>query len=114
MLPLQVVVAILPELLSGWHSTMLVCASIQPCLIPTKLNHKCPGTYSLALAAAKKPNGGADGSMLVDADEVLRGDNNGLQTIVGQLLPLPKKFNVSAGDVLHVSTIDHAPLHAFI
>jgi hypothetical protein len=113
MLPLQVVVAILPELLSGWRSTMLVCASIQP-LIPTKLNHKCPGTYSLALAAAKKPNGGADGSMLVDADEVLRGDNNGLQTIVGQLLPLPKKFNVSAGDVLHVSTIDHAPLHAFI
>jgi hypothetical protein len=41
--------------------------------------------------------------MLVDATEVLRGDNNGLQTIVGQLLPLPQKFNVSAGDVLHVS-----------
>ena len=53
--------------------------------------------------------------MLVDMDEVLHGDNNGLQTIVGQLLPLPQKFNVSAGDVLHVNTTTvHSSAHSFM
>ncbi|KAJ7142475.1 heme peroxidase [Mycena epipterygia] len=61
-------------------------------------------TFSLALEAAGQPNGAADGSMLTDPNEVLRPDNNGLQTIVGLLKPLPAKFGVSPGDVLHAST----------
>ncbi|KAJ7096957.1 heme peroxidase, partial [Mycena epipterygia] len=56
-------------------------------------------------AAAGQPNGGADGSMLTDPNEVLRTENNGLQTIVGLLSPLPAQFGVPAGDVLHVSDI---------
>jgi hypothetical protein len=42
--------------------------------------------------------------MLVDPNEVLRPDNNGLQNIVSLLKPLPVQFNVSPGDVLHVSS----------
>lgn len=60
------------------------------------------GTFSLALQAAGQPNGGADGSMLVDPNEVLRSDNHGLETIVGLLSPLPAKFGVAPGDILHV------------
>ncbi|KAF7353995.1 Peroxidase [Mycena venus] len=63
------------------------------------------GTFSLALKAAGLPNGGADGSMLVDPNEVLRPDNNGLQNIVSLLQPLPAQFNVSAGDVLHLAGV---------
>lgn len=40
--------------------------------------------------------------MLWDPNEVLRTENDGLQTIVGLLQPLPAKFNVTPGDVLHV------------
>ncbi|KAJ7896677.1 heme peroxidase [Mycena olivaceomarginata] len=61
------------------------------------------GTFSLALQAAGRPNGGADGSLLVDPNEVLRPDNNGLQNIVSLLKPLPGQFNVSPGDVLHLA-----------
>jgi len=60
------------------------------------------GTFSLSREAAGQDNGGADGSLLVDPNEVLRDENNGMQTIVSLLKPLPEKFNVSAGDVLHV------------
>ncbi|KAJ7648933.1 heme peroxidase, partial [Mycena polygramma] len=48
------------------------------------------------------PNGGADGSMLTDPNEVLRSENNGLQTIVGLLQPLPAQFGVAPGDIVHV------------
>jgi hypothetical protein len=68
------------------------------------LNVNSAGTFSLALQAAGRQNGGADGSMLVDPNEVLRPDNNGLQNIVSLLKPLPAEFNVSPGDVLHVSS----------
>ncbi|KAJ7302403.1 heme peroxidase [Mycena albidolilacea] len=63
------------------------------------------GTFSLALEAAGLPNGGADGSMLVDPNEVLRAENNGLQNIVSLLNPLPAQFNVSPGDVLHLAGV---------
>lgn len=63
------------------------------------------GTFSLALQAAGEPNGGADGSILVDPNEVLRTENNGLQNIVSLLSPLPAKFGVSAGDVLHLAGV---------
>ncbi|KAJ6537297.1 heme peroxidase, partial [Mycena vulgaris] len=51
------------------------------------------------------PNGGADGSMLWDAAEVLRGSNSGLQAIVRTLEPLPTQFDVSPGDILHVVSL---------
>lgn len=60
------------------------------------------GTFSLALQAAGQPNGGADGSILVDPNEVLRSENNGLQNIVSLLAPMPAKFGVAPGDILHV------------
>ncbi|KAJ7466118.1 heme peroxidase [Mycena latifolia] len=63
------------------------------------------GPFSLALQAAGRPNGAADGSMLVDPNEVLRPENNGLQSIVSLLKPLPAKFNVSPGDVLHLAGV---------
>ncbi|KAJ6504439.1 heme peroxidase [Mycena vulgaris] len=63
------------------------------------------GPFSLALQAAGQPNGAADGSMLVDPNEVLRPDNNGLQNIVSLLQPLPGQFNVSHGDVLHLAGV---------
>ncbi|KAJ7635540.1 heme peroxidase [Mycena polygramma] len=63
------------------------------------------GTYSLALAANALPNGGADGSILVDPNEVLRSENNGLQNIVSLLKPLPAQFGVSPGDVLHLAGV---------
>ncbi|KAF8896040.1 heme peroxidase [Infundibulicybe gibba] len=61
--------------------------------------------FSLALQSAGKPNGGADGSMLTDPTEVLRPDNDGLQTIVGLLKPLPAKFGVTPGDLLHLAGV---------
>lgn len=62
------------------------------------------GTFSLALQASGLPNGGADGSILTDPNEVLRSENNGLQNIVGLLGPLPAQLGISAGDVVHVCT----------
>lgn len=62
-------------------------------------------TFSLARQRAGKTNGGADGSMLSDPSEVRRIENNGLQEIVAILKPLPKKFGVSNGDLLHVTGI---------
>ncbi|KAJ7141783.1 heme peroxidase [Mycena crocata] len=69
------------------------------------------GTFSQALKNTRfpngtsVPNGGADGSMLVDRNEVLRDENNGLQGIVSALAPLPAKYNVSPGDVLHLAGV---------
>ncbi|KAJ7907643.1 heme peroxidase [Mycena leptocephala] len=63
------------------------------------------GPFSLALQAAGQPNGAADGSMLVDPNEVLRPENNGLGNIVSLLQPLPAQFNVSAGDILHLAGV---------
>jgi hypothetical protein len=91
-------------LLSAWRSTMPVRTSNRLDFHNNELNQISAGTFSLALAAAGQPNGGADGSMLVDAGEVLRNENNGLQTIVGLLKPLPAQFGVSPGDLLHVRT----------
>ncbi|KAJ6453839.1 heme peroxidase [Mycena vitilis] len=63
------------------------------------------GPFSLKRQAAKLSNGASDGSLLVYPEEVLRPENNGLQTIVGLLKPLPKKFGVSPGDVLHLAGV---------
>ncbi|KAJ7172812.1 heme peroxidase [Mycena crocata] len=69
------------------------------------------GTFSKTLKATRflngtaVPNGGADGSMLVDPLEVLRDENNGLQGIVAALAPLPEKYGVSPGDVLHLAGV---------
>ncbi|KAJ6548562.1 heme peroxidase [Mycena capillaripes] len=65
------------------------------------------GTFSLQLQANHLDNGAADGSMLVFDSEVQRPDNNGLQSIVGALKPLPAQFNVTPGDVLHASDLPH-------
>jgi hypothetical protein len=65
------------------------------------------GTFSLALQAEALPNGGADGSLLTDPNEVLRPENNGLQTIVSLLGPMPAQFGVSPGDIVHVSHFNH-------
>jgi len=63
------------------------------------------GTFSLALQAAGLPNGGADGSILVDPNEVLRAENNGLQNITAALVPLVSKFNVAPGDIVHLAGV---------
>ncbi|KAF7351668.1 Peroxidase [Mycena sanguinolenta] len=63
------------------------------------------GTFSLALQANALPNGAADGSLLVDPNEVLRSENNGLQNIVSLLKPLPTQFGVSPGDLLHLAGV---------
>ena len=60
------------------------------------------GTFSLALQAAGKPNGGADGSLLTDPNEVLRPANNGLQAIVAALKDLPAQVGQTPGDILQV------------
>ncbi|KAJ6525909.1 heme peroxidase [Mycena vulgaris] len=62
-------------------------------------------TFSKALKEAGLPTGAADGSMLSDPTEVLRSENNGLQSIVGLLKPLPAQFGVSPGDVLHLAGV---------
>ncbi|KAJ7670430.1 heme peroxidase [Mycena rosella] len=49
-------------------------------------------------AEAGLPNGAADGSMIWDLTEVTRTENNGLQSIVSILSPLPAQFGVSPGD----------------
>ncbi|KAJ7096955.1 heme peroxidase [Mycena epipterygia] len=70
-----------------------------------KLTFFVAGTFSLALQAAGQPNGGADGSMLVDPNEVLRSENNGLQNIVSLLAPLPARFGVAPGDIVHLAGV---------
>ncbi|KAJ7245892.1 heme peroxidase [Mycena haematopus] len=70
-----------------------------------RLSFHDAGTFSLASQAAGLPNSGADGSIIVYPGELLRDLNNGLQSIVGLLRPLPDKFNVSAGDVVHIAGI---------
>ncbi|KAJ7836420.1 heme peroxidase [Mycena leptocephala] len=63
------------------------------------------GTFSLALQANALPTGAADGSILVDPNEVLRSENNGLQNIVSLLKPMPAQFGVAPGDVLHLAGV---------
>jgi hypothetical protein len=100
---LKGVAATLPARLFGWHSTMLVRGFTLQVVVNKIFTPPCyAGPFSLALQAAGQPNGAADGSMLVDPNEVLRPENNGLGNIVSLLQPLPAQFNVSAGDILHV------------
>ncbi|KAH8827868.1 heme peroxidase [Flagelloscypha sp. PMI_526] len=61
------------------------------------------GTFSLARKAAGQVNGGPDGSLLWDPEEVNRPENNGLQAIVSSLTGLPAKYGVSHGDVLQLA-----------
>ncbi|KAJ7034212.1 heme peroxidase [Mycena alexandri] len=63
------------------------------------------GTFSLQLQALGLPTGAADGSMIWDPTEVTRTENNGLQTIVGILAPLPAQLGVSPGDILHLAGV---------
>lgn len=85
----------------AWLSMMQV-GSVLGLLPEHNLSSHLPGPFSLALKNAGQPNGAADGSLLTDPAEVQRPDNNGLQTIVALLQPLPARFGVSAGDILHV------------
>jgi len=71
----------------------------------TRLAFHDAGTFSLRRQRLRLPNSGADGSMLSDRSEVHRPENNGLQRIVAALQPLPKRYGVSSGDVLHVAGI---------
>ncbi|KAJ7321597.1 heme peroxidase [Mycena albidolilacea] len=59
------------------------------------------GTFSLELQANALPNGGADGSILTDPNEVLRSENNGLQNIVRLLGPLPTPAWLSRWFIYH-------------
>ncbi|KAJ7642416.1 heme peroxidase [Mycena polygramma] len=63
------------------------------------------GPFSSALQAKGLPNGAADGSMLTDVNEVKRTENSGLGPIVAALTPLPARFNVGPGDVLHLAGV---------
>ncbi|KAF7357156.1 Peroxidase [Mycena sanguinolenta] len=63
------------------------------------------GTFSQELQNNGLPNGAADGSLLVDPNEVLRSENNGLQNIVSLLRPLPAQFGVSPGDIIQIAGI---------
>ncbi|KAJ7857188.1 heme peroxidase [Mycena leptocephala] len=63
------------------------------------------GTFSLTLQANALPNGGADGSILVDPNEVLRAENHGLENIVSLLKPLPAQFGVSPGDIVQLAGV---------
>ncbi|KAJ7623883.1 heme peroxidase [Mycena polygramma] len=63
------------------------------------------GPFSLDLQRKGLPNGAADGSMLTDSNEVKRGENSGLGPIVAALTPLPARFNVGPGDVLHLAGV---------
>jgi len=71
----------------------------------TRLAFHDSGTFSLQRQNRGLPNGGADGSMLSDPAEVNRRENGGLREIVAALQPLPKRFGVSSGDLLHVTGI---------
>ncbi|KAJ6483154.1 heme peroxidase [Mycena sanguinolenta] len=70
-----------------------------------RLSFHDAGTFSQELQDNALPNGGADGSILVDPNEVLRAENNGLQYIVSLLQPLPAQFGVSPGDILQTAGI---------
>jgi hypothetical protein len=78
-----------------------LCLALE-CVANTYSSTSSAGTFSLALQAAGKPNGAADGSMLTDPNEVLRTENNGLQGIVAALKDIPGQVNQPPGDVLHV------------
>jgi len=70
----------------------------------TRLAFHDAGTFSLALAATGAPNGGADGSMLIDPDEPNRSENNGLQTIVTLLRAISLSFpDIAKADVLQLA-----------
>ncbi|KAF7366154.1 Peroxidase [Mycena venus] len=70
-----------------------------------RLSFHDAGTFSQELQDNALPNGGADGSILVDPNEVLRSENNGLQNIVSLLQPLPDQFGVSPGDIVQIAGI---------
>ncbi|KAJ7850121.1 heme peroxidase [Mycena leptocephala] len=63
------------------------------------------GTFSLTLQENALPNGGADGSILVDPTEVLRAENHGLENIVSLLKPLTAQFGVSPGDIVQLAGV---------
>jgi hypothetical protein len=89
--------------LSGSLSTMPVSIFMsQAFVFLTILMQISIGTFSRELQDSALPNGGADGSILVDPNEVLRSENNGLQNIVSLLQPLPDQFGVSPGDIVQV------------
>lgn len=108
----QADVTISPALPSDYFSMMLV-RDHRPILTYINLNTVLgfPGTFSQSLQAAGLPNGGADGSILSDPNEVLRAENNGLQNIVAALVPLPDRFGVSPGDIVQVRRFHFWLLH---
>ncbi|KAJ7204994.1 heme peroxidase [Mycena pura] len=63
------------------------------------------GTFSLNLQENALPNGGPDGSIMTDPNEVMRSENNGLQQIVSLLNPIAAEFGVSPADTLQLAGI---------
>ncbi|KAJ6491960.1 heme peroxidase, partial [Mycena sanguinolenta] len=79
-----------------------------------RLSFHDAGTFSWALKDAGLPNGAADGSMIWDPTEILRTENDGLQSIVSILSPLPARFNVTPGDLLHLACPGGPRINVFI
>ena len=75
----------------------------------TRLAFHDAGTFS-RLPQNRGFSGGADGSMLSDPAEIERPENGGLREIVEALRPLPRRFRVSNGDLLHVYPPPNLPL----
>jgi hypothetical protein len=58
------------------------------------------GTWSQKLAAQGKDYGGADGSIVLAAEEMKRKDNKGLQEIVDQMWAWSSQFSVGMADLI--------------
>lgn len=54
-------------------------------------------------------NGGADGSIALSGTEINRGENNGLQDIIGRMITMQKKYSVGMADL-----IQFAAAHAVV
>ncbi len=66
-------------------------------------------TLSSYIGGNNIPRGGADGSLLIDPEEIKRGENNGLQTIVQTLQPMAAQYGISSADL-----VQYAGIHATI
>ncbi|KAF2473297.1 peroxidase [Lindgomyces ingoldianus] len=63
------------------------------------------GTWSQPLADSGSDFGGADGSIALSSDEINRGENNGLQDIIGKMKIIKATFGVGMGDLIQFAGI---------
>ncbi|TFK69706.1 hypothetical protein BDN72DRAFT_593147 [Pluteus cervinus] len=73
-----------------------------------RLVHLLMAAISWTFSIAGQFKGGANGSQLTDAGELLRDQNSGLQTIVGLSQASPAQFGVAPGEILHVSHFENS------